>query len=103
MHGFSKTFKSVDERYMKVMNMTGQDLGMAIDRLNDIHTTFDNLNGVSRNHPSTSGIVKRSLLPFRNLTGFLFGTASNSDIKQLKKILKLFMIIRSSKVKFLMK
>ena len=46
-----KTFRSEDERYMKLISMTRQDLNMAIDRLNDVYTRFDCLIGITRNHP----------------------------------------------------
>ena len=85
MHDFSKTFRSEDERYMKLINITGHDLDIATERLNDIHTGFDNLIGKTRNHPSNYGRVNRSLLSLANLVGFIFSTASNSDIKELKK------------------
>ena len=83
MHEFYKTFKLEDDRYMKLINMTREDLDRPIDRLTDIHSRFYNLIGKTRNHPSN--IVKRSLLPLRNIFGFLFGTASSGDIKGLKK------------------
>ena len=83
MHEFYKIFKLEDDRYMKLINMTREDLDRAIDRLTDIHSRFYNLIGTTRNHPSN--IVKRSLLPLGNILGFLFGTASSGDIKGLKK------------------
>ena len=61
MHEFYKTFKPEDDRYMKLINMTREDLDTATDRLTDIHSRFYSLIGTTRNHPSS--IVKRSLLP----------------------------------------
>ena len=83
MHEFYKTFKLEDDRYMKLINMTREDLDRAIDRLTDTHSRFYNLIVTTRNHPSN--IVKRLLLPLGNILGFLFGTASSVDIKGLKK------------------
>ena len=83
MHEFYKTFKLEDDIYMKLINMTREDLDKAIDRLNDIHSRFYNLIDTTRNHPSN--VVKGSLLPLGNMLGFLFGTASSGDIKGLKK------------------
>ena len=83
MHEFYKTFKLEDDRYMKLIKMTREDLDRAIDTLTDIHSGFYNLTGTTRDHPSK--IVKRSLLPLGNILGFLFGTASSGDIKRLKK------------------
>ena len=69
--------------YMKLINITREDLERATDRLTDVHSMFYNLIGATRNHPSN--IVKRSLLPLGNKLGFLLGTASSGDIKGLKK------------------
>ena len=79
MHEFYKTFKLENDRYMKLINMTREDLDRSIDRLTDIHSRFYNLIGTTRNHPFN--IVKRSLLPLGNILHFLFGTASSGDIK----------------------
>ena len=67
MHDFFNTFTYEDKRYIKLIKMTGQDLNMAIDRLNDIYTRSYNSLCIARNHPSKSGIMKRPLLPFGNL------------------------------------
>ena len=40
MHGFYKTFKFEDERYVKLINMTRQDLETTIDILSNIHSCF---------------------------------------------------------------
>ena len=40
MHEFYKTFKLEDDRYMKLINMTREDLDRAIDTLTDIHSSF---------------------------------------------------------------
>ena len=56
MHQLYKTFKLGDDRYVKLINMTREDLDRAIDRLTDIHSRFYNLIGTTRICPSN--IVK---------------------------------------------
>ena len=69
MHEFYKTFKLEDDTFIKLINMTREDLDRAIDRLTDFHSRFYNLIGTTRNHPSN--IVKKVTITIRKHIGFL--------------------------------
>ena len=83
-------FDDKDSSYRILINMTKHDTDSAIDKLDDTYTTYFNLigvmyNSIMCNHKSIS---KRSLLPLGGVLSFLFGTAEQHDVSDIKKDVK---------------
>ena len=75
---FKSTFHRQHPRYMELLNITVDDLNLALEEILHMQTEASNLIDHLANRP------KRSLLPFGGLFSFLFGTADQkTDIKQL--------------------
>ena len=75
---FTKTFYRENPRYMKLLNMTMDDVTLALDVIINMQIEASNLIG----HIQYRN--KRSLLPLGGLFGFLFGTADQADLDALK-------------------
>ena len=89
---FKGTFYRQHPRYMELLNITVDDLNLALDEILHMQTEASNLiDHLTDRH-------KRSLLPFGGLFSFLFGTADQNDIKILNNYIK----IRWIKQMFLM-
>ena len=79
---FKTTFHNQHERYTFLLNMTIDDLNLALDEIVNMQTEASNL----IDHISNRN--KRSLLPFGGLFSFLFGTASEDDLNSIKADVK---------------
>ena len=79
---FTKTFYREDPRYMKLLNMTLDDITLALDEITNMQFEASNLIGHIQNRN------KRSLLPLGGLFGFLFGTADQADLDAVKTDIK---------------
>ena len=79
---FKATFHNQHERYTFLLNMTIDDLNLALDEIMNMQTEASNL----IDHISNRN--KRSLLPFGLLFSFLFGTASEDDSNSIKAEIK---------------
>ena len=79
---FTKTFYREDPRYMKLLNMTLDDMTLALDEITNMQFEASNLIGHIQNRS------KRSLLPLGGLFGFLFGTADQADLDAVKTDIK---------------
>ena len=79
---FKTTFHNQHERYKFLLNMTIDDLNLALDEILNMQSEASNL----IDHISNRN--KRSLLPFGGLFGFLFGTASEDDLNSIKADVK---------------
>ena len=75
---FKTTFHDQRERYTFLLNMTIDDLSLALDEIVNMQTEASNL----IDHISNRN--KRFLLPFGGLFSFLFGTASEDDLNSIK-------------------
>ena len=79
---FKNTFynqhKKPHKRYKELLDMTIDDMDLAINEITHMQTEASNLiDHISNRH-------KRSLLPFGGLFNFLFGTADDKDLKAIK-------------------
>ena len=79
---FTTTFNREDPRYKKLLNMTFDDLSLALNEILLIQTEASNLIGHIHNR------YKRSLLPLSGLLNFLFGTGDQADIDAIKADIK---------------
>ena len=79
---FTTTFNREDPRYKKLLNMTFDDLNLALNEILLIQTEASNLIGHIHNRN------KRSLLPLGGLLNFLFGTGDQADIDAIKADIK---------------
>ena len=79
---FKTTFYNQHERYTFSLNMTIDDLNLALDEIVNIQTEASNL----IDHISNRN--KRSLSSFGGLFSFLFGTASEDDLNSIKADIK---------------
>ena len=79
---FTKTFHKEDPRYMKLLNMTMDDMTLALDEITNMQFEASNLIGHIQNRN------KISLLPLGGLFGFLFGTADQADLDSTKADIK---------------
>ena len=79
---FKTTFHDQHERYTFLMNITIDDLSLALGEIVNMQTEASNL----IDHISNRN--KRSLLPFGGLFSFLFGTASEDDLNSIKANVK---------------
>ena len=75
---FKTTLHNQHERYTFLLNMTIDDLSLALDEIVNMQTEAFNL----IDHISNRN--KRSLLPFGGLFSFLFGTAIKDDLNSIK-------------------
>ena len=79
---FKTTFHNQHERYTFLLNMTIDDLNLALHEIFNMQTEASNL----IDHISNRN--KRSPLPFGGLFGFLFGTACQDDLNSIKSDVK---------------
>ena len=79
---FTTTFNREDPRYKKLLNMTFDDLNLALNEILVIQTEASNLIGHLHNRN------KISLLPLGGLLSFLFGTGDQADIYGIKANVK---------------
>ncbi len=80
LHSFYDIFSNEDPRYIHLLNQTMHDIDSTITEIIAMNTEASNLIGHIHNHNRN----KRSLLPLGGLLGFLFGTADQSDLNELK-------------------
>ena len=79
---FKSTFHRQHPRYMELLNITVDDLNLALDEILHMQTEASNLiDHLANRH-------KRSLLPFGGLFSFLFGTGDQNDLDSLKADIK---------------
>ena len=79
---FKTTFHNQHERYTFLLNITIDDLNLALDEIVNMQTETSNLiDHISKRN-------KRSLLPFGRLFSLLFGTASEDDLNSIKADVK---------------
>ena len=79
---FKSTFHRQHPRYMELLNITVDDLNLALDEILHMQTEASNLiDHLADRH-------KRSLLPFGGLFSFLFGTADQNDLDSVKADIK---------------
>ena len=79
---FKNTFHKQHPRYMVLLNMTTDDISLALDEILNMLSEASNL----ITHISNTN--KRSLLPFGCLFGFLFGTSDQADLNAIKADVK---------------
>ena len=79
---FTKTIYREDPRYMKLLNITMDDMTLALDEITNIHFEASNLIGHIQNRN------KRFFIPLGCLFGFLFGTADQADLDAVKTDIK---------------
>ena len=79
---FKNTFHKQHPRYMVLLNMTIDDMSLALDEILNMQTEASNL----ITHISNRN--KKSLLPFGGIFGFLFGTADQADLNAIKADVK---------------
>ena len=79
---FTSTFHRQHLRYMELLNITVDDLNLALEQILHMQTEASSLIDHLVNRP------KRSLLPFGGLFSFLFGTADRNDLDSLKADIK---------------
>ena len=77
---YSSTFQNSDPRYSHILNLTLTDLDSILDEITATQDEASNL--IDHIHKSQN---KRSLLPFGGLFNFLFGTADDEDVEQMKQ------------------
>jgi len=70
----------LDKNHENLVSLTVHDVNMAINDITEAHETFTNISGIIHNNRE-----KRSLLPLGGLFSFLFGTADQSDLDDIKK------------------
>ena len=79
---FKTTFHNQHERYTFLLNMTIDDLNLALGEIVNMQTEASNwIDHISNRN-------KRSLLPFGGLFSFIFGTASEDDLNSIKADVK---------------
>ena len=81
MLNYYSTFKNSDPRYIEIMNLTLNDLDAAMEEITSTQIEASNL----IYHIYSTRRTKRSILPFGGLFKFLFGTADNNDIDDMKQ------------------
>ena len=79
---FTNIFHKQHPRYMVLLNMTIDDMSLALDEILNMQTEAS----ILITHISNRN--KRSLLPFGGLFGFLFGTADQADLNAIKADVK---------------
>ena len=79
---FKNTLHRQHPRYMVLLNMTIDDMSLALDEILNMQTEASNL------FTHISNRNKRSLLLFGGLFGFLFGTADQADLNAIKADVK---------------
>ena len=70
---------------MHLIRMTLHDVNSSINALNEVHDQFFGIIGMIHNGNNRH---KRSLLPLGGLFSFLFGTADQEDLEQIKRDVK---------------
>ena len=72
----------LDKNHERLISLTIQDVNMAINDITEAHDKFSNITGMIHNDNNKH---KRSLLPLGGLFSFLFGTADQKDLDDIKK------------------
>ena len=72
-------------KYKMLLNMTYDDIQSTIKRLESVNSKYFDTIGFIRYHPHAQ---KRSLLPLGGVLSFLFGTADQHDLDELKSDVK---------------
>ena len=72
-----------DLRYSFLLNMTIDDIYLVLCEI--ISTQIETFNLIDHIHRPKDVRTKRSLLPFSGLFHFLFGTASDEDVRSMKQ------------------
>ena len=72
----------LDKTHEHLIGLTVDNINMAIKDITEAHEIFTNISGMVHNENSRN---KRSLLPLGGLFSFLFGTADQDDLDDIKK------------------
>ena len=76
---------TLDRYHTHLIRLTLYDVNSSINEINEAHDKFLNLTGMIHNDNSRH---KRSLLPLGGLFHFLFGTADQNDLDEIKRDVK---------------
>ena len=76
---------TLDRYHTHLIRLTLYDVNSSINEINEAHDKFLNLTGMIQNDNSRH---KRSLLPLGGLFHFLFGTADQNDLDEIKRNVK---------------
>ena len=80
---YSGSFHNNDPRDSFILNMTVDDMDSVLHEIT--YTQIETLNLTDHIHKPRNIQTKRSLLPFGGLFNFLFGTASDDDVRSMKQ------------------
>ena len=72
----------LDKTHTHLITLTIEDVNLAIKEITEAHETFANISGIIHTENNRN---KRSLLPLGGLFSFLFGTADQKDLDEIKK------------------
>ena len=72
----------LDKTHEHLIGLTVDNINMAIKDITEAHEIFTNISGMVHNENNRN---KRSLLPLGGLFSFLFGTADQDDLDDIKK------------------
>ena len=75
----------LDKTHEHLIGLAVNDVNMAIKDITEAHEIFTNISGIVHNDNNRN---KRSLLPLGGLFSFLFGTADQNDLDEIKKDVK---------------
>ena len=75
----------LDKMHEHLVRLTLYDVNRSITEINEAHDKFSDLTGMIHNDNNRH---KRSLLPLGGLFSFLFGTADQNDLDEIKKDVK---------------
>ena len=77
------------KRHQRLLNMTGHHVNNIVDTLDQAYTMFVNLIKIISGQTQNQRIFIRSILPLEGILGFLFGTADQKDLDEIKKNIKI--------------
>ena len=80
---YTTTFVNSDPRYSHLLNLTMEDLSSVLKEFTDIQIEAFNL--IYHVYSPKTTRNKRSVLPFGRLFNFLFGTANDEDLQNMKQ------------------
>ena len=90
IHIFSESLRDVtDKRHQRLLNMTWHDVNNTADSLDQTYTKFVNLVKIMKGQTLNHKISKRSILPLGGILSFLFGTADERDLDEVKRNVKI--------------
>ena len=69
--------------------MTWHDVNIPVDTLDQAYTKFVNLLKIMRGQTQNQRIFQRSILPLGGILSFLFGTAYQKDLEEIRKNVKI--------------